>query len=57
MQLPLAHKGDTLASGSHDQAVRLWDVSTGECLRVFQGHSNWIFSVTFDLKVRYWLAS
>ncbi len=30
------------------QKVRLWDVQTGECLKVFQGHSNMINSVAFN---------
>ena len=26
--------GQTLASGSYDETIRIWDVETGECLRV-----------------------
>jgi WD40 repeat protein len=26
----------------------LWDVSTGECLKVLQGHDNWVWSVAFS---------
>ncbi|MGK7873162.1 MAG: WD40 repeat domain-containing protein [Xenococcaceae cyanobacterium] len=38
----------TLASGSVDQMVRLWDPRTGQCLRTLQGHSNWIRAVAWS---------
>jgi WD40 repeat protein len=41
--------GTRLVSGSHDRTVRLWDVRTGECLKVLQGHDNWVWSVAFSL--------
>ncbi|HEY4034344.1 MAG TPA: hypothetical protein VGL94_10310, partial [Ktedonobacteraceae bacterium] len=37
-----------VASGSNDYSIRLWDVSTGECLKVLQGHSAWVRSVAFS---------
>eukprot|EP01052_Picozoa_sp_SAG31_P025190 SAG31_NODE_2195_length_6220_cov_9.014703_1_plen_439_part_10 len=40
--------GGTLASGSHDQTVKLWDVASGECLRTLEGHSDSVESVAFD---------
>jgi WD40 repeat protein len=36
---------DRLITGSEDQTVRLWQVGTGECLRIFEGHSRYVFSV------------
>ncbi len=44
----LAPQDNILASGSHDQSVRLWDVRTGECLRTFQGYSNQVYAVAFS---------
>ena len=39
--------GQTLASGSQDSTVRLWNISTGQCLRILQGHPNGIWSIAF----------
>jgi len=45
--------GYLLASGS-DRTVKLWDVSSGECLKTLQGHrSGW--SVTFSPQGKTWL--
>ena len=40
--------GCTLASGSWDGTVRLWDVKTGEQKQVFTRHEGLIFSVAFS---------
>ena len=40
--------GTQLASGSWDRSIRLWDVSTGQEVLRFEGHSDWIFSVVFS---------
>jgi len=32
----------TLASGSHDTTVRLWEVGTGACVATLAGHQDWI---------------
>jgi WD40 repeat protein len=31
-------------SGSHDNTVRVWDLDTGACLRVLEGHTDWVNS-------------
>src|SRR5439155_10029803 len=40
--------GSTIASGSEDQTVRLWDTATGQCLQVLRGHTNRVYSVAFS---------
>lgn len=40
--------GQTLASGSDDGKVKLWDVTSGELLRTLDGHEGAIYSVAFD---------
>jgi eukaryotic-like serine/threonine-protein kinase len=40
--------GRTLASGSHDNVVRLWDPLTGQLLRTLTGHSQTVRSVAFS---------
>lgn len=37
-----------VVSGSADCTVRLWDISTGECLRVLTGHEGKIWAVDID---------
>ena len=40
--------GKTLASGSSDDTVRLWDAETGRKLTTFTGHSSSVFSMSFS---------
>jgi small GTP-binding protein len=41
-------QGETLASGSGDNTVKLWEVSSGQLLRTLKGHSGTVSRVTFD---------
>jgi WD40 repeat protein len=40
--------GKTLASGSEDNTIKLWDVSSGTELRTLTGHSSSVNSVSFS---------
>lgn len=57
-EFPKAHKdavlslcfntrGDQIASGAADRAVRIWDVATGRMLRNLEAHSNHVLAVSF----------
>jgi DNA-binding beta-propeller fold protein YncE len=39
--------GKTLASGHLNNEVRLWDVSTGQLLKILAGHESYVTSVAF----------
>jgi small GTP-binding protein len=39
--------GRTLASGSRDTTIRLWDTETGKGIRTLEGHTNEVFSVAW----------
>ncbi len=45
---PSAPMDTLLASGSHDDTVRLWDPDTGELLRTLEGHEGDVNSVAFS---------
>jgi WD40 repeat protein len=40
--------GETLASCSEDQTIKLWDWSTGQCLKTLSGHQGWVKSIAFS---------
>lgn len=44
--------GKTLASGSRDNTIKLWQTSNGKLIHTlggwFSGHSNWVLSVAFS---------
>ncbi len=41
-------QGETLASGSKDKTVNLWEVRSGKLLRTLEGHQNIVSCVAFD---------
>jgi WD40 repeat protein len=41
-------EGTLLASGSHDKAVKLWNVRSGECVKTLLGHGEDVESVSFS---------
>lgn len=40
--------GKRVLSGDIEGTVRLWEVETGRCLRVFKGHTGWVSSVAWS---------
>ncbi len=40
--------GNTLASGSDDKTLRLWNTATGQCLKTLEGHKERVWSVAFS---------
>ncbi|PYH49351.1 putative wd40 protein [Aspergillus saccharolyticus JOP 1030-1] len=40
--------GLTVASGSHDKTIKLWDAKTGSEIRTLEGHLDWVGSVAFS---------
>ncbi|MBA0835915.1 hypothetical protein Goarm_008165 [Gossypium armourianum] len=42
-----------IATGSSDKTVRLWDVQSGECVRIFIGHRSMILSLAISPDGRY----
>jgi hypothetical protein len=43
-----SHDGKTVASGSGDKTLKLWDVATGTELRTLEGHDDPVRSVSFS---------
>lgn len=48
--------GNTLVSASRDKTLRIWDVTTGYCLKTLKGHTEWVRAVTPSIDGR-WLLS
>ena len=44
MSLAVLQDG-TLASGSDDTTIRVWDVKTGQTIKTLTGHINWVRSL------------
>jgi len=40
--------GQQLASGSSDNTIRIWDVTTGKLEKTLDGHTNWVNSVSWS---------
>ena len=39
---------ERVISGSFDKTLRLWDVDSGDTIRIFEGHTNRVTSVAFS---------
>ena len=42
-----------LSAGGDDKTVRLWDMRTGNCLRVLEGHTSWVKFVAWRADQRH----
>jgi WD40 repeat protein len=40
--------GKTALSGSYDKTIKLWEVTTGQCVHTFEGHNNNVNSFCFS---------
>lgn len=40
--------GQFVATGGRDKVIKIWDTSTGQCIRTLVGHDNWIRGVCWS---------
>ena len=45
--------GRFVVSGSGDKTVRIWDVDTGECVKILKGHTSEVNGVSFSPNNKY----
>lgn len=53
----IAPDGATLASGSYDHSVKLWQVNTGQLLQTFTGHLGLVYAVAVGPHGKYLVAA
>ena len=41
--------GNFIISASQDKTIRLWDIESGRCMRIFEGHNNVVIAATFSV--------
>lgn len=49
--------GNLLVSASRDKALKIWDVTTGYCVKTLQGHTGWVRDVYPSLDGRFLLST
>ncbi|XJO71026.1 hypothetical protein BDV3_000616 [Batrachochytrium dendrobatidis] len=48
----IAGQGNVLVSGSYDCTIRVWDITKGECVHIFRGHREKVYSVGYCHELR-----
>jgi small GTP-binding protein len=43
-----SHDGEFVLTGSADKTVRLWDLNTGACIKIFKGHTDSVWSLALS---------
>jgi len=43
-----SHDSARLASALDNSTVKIWDISSGECLQTLKGHRGWVLSIAFS---------
>ncbi|KAG4414249.1 protein with putative role during mitosis [Cadophora malorum] len=49
--------GNLLVSASRDKSLRIWDVTTGYCVKTLQGHTGWVRAVCPTLDGRFLIST
>ncbi|KAH0558461.1 protein with putative role during mitosis [Trichoglossum hirsutum] len=49
--------GNLLVSASRDKTLRVWDVSTGYCVKTIRGHSDWVRDVSPSFDGRWFVSA
>jgi platelet-activating factor acetylhydrolase IB subunit alpha len=49
--------GNTLVSASRDKTLKIWDVTTGYCLKTLKGHTDWVRAVSPSIDGRWLLTA
>ena len=44
---------DTVVSGSADSTIRIWKMSSGQCVQTRYGHSDWVVKVSTKFQSLY----
>ena len=48
LRVVFSPNGEYLASGSGDNTIGVWKVSSGEQIKTLSGHSSWVYSIVFS---------